>query len=280
MTNDRHIEIGLFSDFRDFLRAVLEIRKDRTPSYSLRAFARDLEISPSRLSEILGGARVSQATARKLGRRLRLEAGQAQFLEDLAALESEGSDPGKRRRLHERMEAYLQEKTFKTLVLDEFKLISDWYHMALVEYFRHRNSATVAEAASYLGITPGTAEAAVNRLCRLGILCEEGGKLRETHASHKVNSQVPSEAIREFHRQTLQKAGKSLAIHDVAEREFNTLTFSVPVAHLPALKNKIREFIKDLVMGESDTDGVTPEVYCFSAQLFPLKGRERTPPDK
>src|SRR2546430_13739191 len=53
------------TDYRRVLRKELESRCRTSPRYSLRAFARDLKISPSRLSEILSGKQgLSRAAAR------------------------------------------------------------------------------------------------------------------------------------------------------------------------------------------------------------------------
>ena len=43
------------TDFREVLKQVLQKRAGNNPSYSQRAFARDLGISPSTLSEVLKG---------------------------------------------------------------------------------------------------------------------------------------------------------------------------------------------------------------------------------
>jgi len=42
-------------DFRDVLRRELQNRQQKNPAYSMRAFARDLDLSASGLSEVLSG---------------------------------------------------------------------------------------------------------------------------------------------------------------------------------------------------------------------------------
>ena len=59
--------------YQTVLRDELEYRKSRNPGYSLRAFARDLSMAPSSLTEVLGGAKgISLPKARKLARKLGL----------------------------------------------------------------------------------------------------------------------------------------------------------------------------------------------------------------
>lgn len=45
------------SDYRSFLKQELDRRKEKNPFYSLRAFARDLEMSPQMVSQLLRGKR-------------------------------------------------------------------------------------------------------------------------------------------------------------------------------------------------------------------------------
>lgn len=53
------------------LKNELTQRISRNPNYSLRAFARDLELSPSFLSEVINSRkRLSHRTATKIGQRL------------------------------------------------------------------------------------------------------------------------------------------------------------------------------------------------------------------
>jgi transcriptional regulator with XRE-family HTH domain len=61
------------SDYRDYLRQEYLRRRATVPGYSLRAYARDLGLSPSHLCEILnGGQNLSPARARLIAARLSL----------------------------------------------------------------------------------------------------------------------------------------------------------------------------------------------------------------
>jgi uncharacterized protein (TIGR02147 family) len=60
-----------FNNYRELLKFEFETRHRQNAAYSLRAFARDLGLSPSRLSEILQGKQgLSPTRAREVGRRL------------------------------------------------------------------------------------------------------------------------------------------------------------------------------------------------------------------
>jgi uncharacterized protein (TIGR02147 family) len=117
----------------------LEIIKDEYASrvdvnshYSMRAFARDLEISPSRLSEVLnerGG--LSSEMAYKIAVKLGLEKEEINYFQALVERRHGRSEKIKKRAI-----SYLQRKSvdedFRNLSLDAFKVISDWYHFAIL----------------------------------------------------------------------------------------------------------------------------------------------------
>ncbi|MBO9666790.1 MAG: DUF4423 domain-containing protein [Bdellovibrio sp.] len=78
----------MMHNYREFILRELERRQKRNPSYSLRAFARDLEMPSSRLSEILNRKMgLSEARAMALAEKLNLEASEKEFFIDLALSE-------------------------------------------------------------------------------------------------------------------------------------------------------------------------------------------------
>jgi uncharacterized protein (TIGR02147 family) len=94
-----------FSDFRSFLKEELELRKARNPRYSLRSFARDLNLSAPRLSDVLKVRYgLSRPAAHAVAERLRFNRAEADYFCDLVEAEhgrSRCSRQGARKRLDE-----------------------------------------------------------------------------------------------------------------------------------------------------------------------------------
>jgi uncharacterized protein (TIGR02147 family) len=68
---DQNSETSKNIDYCKILTDELQSRKQRNPSYSLRAFSRDLEVSSARLSRILSGkAAPSRTMSKKIGAKL------------------------------------------------------------------------------------------------------------------------------------------------------------------------------------------------------------------
>ncbi len=78
------VEPLAYSDYRKILRDELARRVRQNPHYSLRAFARDLQIVPSRVSESLNNKQgLSRKAAEKIAARLRMPADKANLFLDL-----------------------------------------------------------------------------------------------------------------------------------------------------------------------------------------------------
>src|SRR5690606_35734224 len=72
------------TDYKYILKEELASRCRQNPRYSLRAFARDLKLAPSRLSEILSGKQgLSRAAAEKVAKALGYGPGETERFCDL-----------------------------------------------------------------------------------------------------------------------------------------------------------------------------------------------------
>lgn len=130
------------SDFRQFLEDELARRSQNSPRYSLRAFARHLEVDSSFLSKILNGKRtVTMRTIRMFGERLNLTHDE---LQRFAEVSREKKMKRKLDRLLEKMPTEEREQSTITLTVDENRLMEA---KERIKEFRK-------ELAEILGATP------------------------------------------------------------------------------------------------------------------------------
>jgi plasmid maintenance system antidote protein VapI len=82
------MQILSYNSYRDFLKAELISRSRKNSMYSLRAFARDLQIHPGRLCEILSGKQgLSLGAAARLADHLQLDPGNRENFLDMVQAE-------------------------------------------------------------------------------------------------------------------------------------------------------------------------------------------------
>jgi uncharacterized protein (TIGR02147 family) len=248
-------------------------RRQRNSSYSMRAFARDLRLSPSRLSEVMSGKHgLSESSLDAIAERLTTKPKEQRFLKDLVLSEFSRNEKVRelaRRRVEDirRSEAYVQ------LREDQFRVISDWYHAAILELVTVRGFNSDSRwIAKRLGISHSTAEAALARLQKFGLIQHrpDGGWKARPEAMSAV-SDVPSRAIRKFHLQVLQMSADSLRDDDMDERESLSLILAVPRARLGELQEEMRKFVAEFWQKIADDE--KDDLYSFSLQFCPVKNR-------
>ncbi len=269
------MQVQRFDQYQDFLGNVLEMRQRQNPKYSMRAFARDLDLSPSRVSEILNRKKgISHETACQIGSSLGLSEAETYHLCDLVQLQHARSDQA-REMARKRVNLAKGEKEFTQLDHDAFAIISDWYHYAIIELTTVDGFVdNEAWIASRLDITLTEARLAVERLLRLGLLVRESSTLVKTSRQLTTTNEVPSEAIRSFHRQILAKAEVALEQQPVGERDYSTITVATSKTKIAEAKRRIGKFRRSLLAFLEEHDSAADEVYCLALEFFRLTQKE------
>lgn len=235
-------------------------RKQKNPLFSLRAFARQLKVSPAQLSLLINGkTKLTVKVAEHLAERLNLDSSEAlDLIDDSIALKRKLRSPKSERQV---------------LSDEEFNLVSDWVHFAILELATLKNnSANSRWIASELGVDSARVIAASQRLQTLGFLKIENGRMRKTSKPLTTKTDVPSSAIRKFHKQNLDLAKEKIDSVPVELREFSSITTPVSLKKLKRVKRLITEF-KHRMNEELEGEDAS-EVYTLAIQLFPLTKAE------
>lgn len=269
---------ALFQNPQDYLLLELEKRQARNASYSLRAFSRDLGLAPSTLSEVLKGRYgLSNSTAEAVALRIGLDSDQTRHFIDLFTRRF-----AKKRTVRRAASRSIRQRNahiYRSIAVDAFRAVSDWYHMAILEWIvvvggkskKTKNSIKNLRALSEkLGITLNEVKEALARLERLGQvkLIENEWHLCEDFTAASSES-IPSEAIRRFHRQILERALASLDSVENSQREISSTVFAFPRSRLQEAKKALKDFRREFAERFGTGTG-HDSVYCLGMQFFPL----------
>jgi uncharacterized protein (TIGR02147 family) len=237
------------SSVHDFLRRELDRRLSTNSRYSLRAFARHLGMSPGELSEVLREKRPMSAKAcQKVARALDLSPAEFKHLLVLAATatteraERESGSPAPLRSpsvpLH-----------LRRLDEDRFRLVSDWWCFAILNLLEVENFLWKSqEIAVRLGITQLQAQTAMDRLERLQLVRRQPpDRAVAAHDLVEHLSEVPSEAIRRYHRALLEKAVFALDSQSKEERDITGIGIAIDKKDLRAVAREIAEFQEQII---------------------------------
>ncbi|MEZ0392905.1 MAG: TIGR02147 family protein [Pseudobdellovibrionaceae bacterium] len=218
-----------YSDYRSFLREYLSQQMARNPAYSLRAFARKLELAPSSLSEILNGKKkMSHEMASRLALKLNLKARESKYFLLLADLELAASAESKNQILQQ-LQGLNRHRSVASLDMEMFRVISDWYHIPIIEMTRLTDfQFTPSNVAKRLGITSVEAASAIDRLVKLELIEKlKDGKFVKTKDNALFSSLGKNEALRKFYRQMLEQTSKALEAQTPQQRFSGTETFAL-----------------------------------------------------
>lgn len=260
------------SEVVKILTEILNARQKKNSSYSKTALAKDMGISQSLLSMILGGKRpLTIAQAKKSSILLRLSDHQERTLIEASICASDNSSRV-RARLEEQ-ERIREANRARSLEFDHFYSIAKWFHMpilALVTTKDFKNKP--AWIARKLGISIDEAREAVSRLIRLGLLVEEGKILKLVNQRNELTAKKSEAAIREHHVQMMKRAEETMfANTDDASwmvREISSLSLAIDPDKVPEAKALVKKFKEELT--RLMTEGEIRKVYQLNVQLFPL----------
>jgi len=255
-----------------YLTTELDRRKSRNANYSMRAYARDLGLSASRLSEILKGtAGMSEAMAIQVATSLKLKPVEKKHWLDLV-LAKNGRNKGIKSLAQDRVLKAKKISRLKEIKENEFQVIADWYHAAILELCEVENFQSDAGwIANQLGISLENTQSAILRLKKLGLLTESNGQLTAQPEAYQAFSEVPSLAVQKFHQQMLTKCMDSIQNDSVADRLMQSMIVAVPKSQLPLFDQKLKAFLQGFWEDLKDTP--KDQVYVLSLQMAPVQNR-------
>lgn len=263
--------------YRSVLQNEFQRRIKKNPSYSLRAFARDLGMPVSNLSDVLRSKRgLSSDTALKMAEVLKMGDDEGRYFIALVQKEH-GRSTSVRNAAKKQIKSLEQVNGFGEISLEKFALISKWTHFAIMELSHLEGfQSDPVWIAQRLSIPKSEVLDAIERLLKLGLLRKDSsGRFHDTEADMSTGNDIPSRYIREHHRQILDKAAHSLEEVPINEREYSVTTMAIDETKLPEAKAALREFRKKFCKNVQRSKR-KDRVYCLSTQFFPLDRTEKS----
>jgi uncharacterized protein (TIGR02147 family) len=254
--NDKELIHSEREIFRLWLQKQFAERCKKNARYSLRAFAKFLELDASSLSQILSGKR-------RLSKKATLN-----MCEKLSASYTDLNRFGLVQDTMTTDTNYLQ------MNVDTFTAISDWYHYAILELTYVDGFKNDPKwIARKLSITNEEAKIAVERLKRLGLLLDENGSIKKSSKGLTNNGLInTSGAHKELQKQVITKALAAVDECHQDEKDITSMTMAIDTKNLEKARLLIQKFRRDLC--ELLEDGSQAEVYNLGIQLYPITSKQ------
>ena len=263
-----HFMVDANQDYREILREQFESRVRKNPRYSLRAYARDLGVAPSRIVEVLNHKRgLSRMVALRMSSRLGFTEAETQTFLQLVDFAH-----GRSHAVRSQAASALSEKrgdAFTMAQMDAYKLISEIYHEFIIALSKvHGFDPNPEWIAGRLGIPKVSVVAAVERLRRMELLDLDGRINGDGEDLLRgIAMTAPSAGIKNRHEQALERAQAALYAQTEGDREFGTLTIAVSRQDLPKAYRLLKEF-REQFQAEVGHAAQKDSVYCLATQFF------------
>lgn len=258
--------------FHNLLQDELEIRARKNPQYSLRAFARDLGLAPSRLSEIIRRRRgLSVRTVARVSEKLGLPDHEIKFY-TLRAQLAQAKDPKKKSKLKRELKELEAQFRFFEFPL-EINMPLTWLHLGVLEAMGIPGFKLDPKwIASRFSVEEALVRTVLAELERLGLYWAEGGKPVRLARLIKFVPGPDIEAVearREDLAQLLDRAKEAILEEKVGTFLSTTQYLALPESCLEDVRALIQEF-KNKIASYYDSAEPGERVYCLNVNFIPL----------
>ena len=231
-----------------YLKQIFAEAVKSNPQFSLRAFAKKCGITPGGLSQVLNlKKRLSVSRAHELALALALNPREREYFVLLAQIENAKS-ANLKSELFERAKAFHPEKdSIHNLSLEQFKLISDWYGLAILEYITSISGEfDNNQLAKYFGITKIEVETTLERLKKLELIEQTDKGYKRIVDRVLVSSGIPNEAIRNYYKGVIEESKKSITTQTPQEKIIGTEVFAFDPAQIEQLTRLTDRYLNNI----------------------------------
>lgn len=233
----------------EYIIGIYEKRKQDTPHFSIRAFARHLNISDSTLSKILRKQRpIGKALATKLERKLNVK-----FNKDSKVLG--------RKTLH-----------FRDLELEQNEQDYPWYFFPLIEYIKLMDEIDLHQLSRQLDAPPQEIEKTLELLVSRNIIKKNGTsyKANPEPVSGYLNPPTTSASAKKYQHLSLKKSVEALASVDFEKRIHNSMYFRFDSKQMNDVRSCFKTFYREMSRITFKHARNADSIYCMQASAFPV----------
>ncbi len=211
-------------EYRELLKRTLANRMRLNPHYSLRAFSRDLKVSPSYLSQVLGGTRrLTMKSAPAVFAKLGVSDSEKKWLE-LQIQKDQARTEHAKKKAEWLIAAEKQVRAAHEIPTEDLERVADWQAVVLLQLLslkaapRKNEKEFIVWAAKKMGVQASLVQDHFDSLLKMGLIKVVNKELLPTFATVWSKNGISSHAIRKFHKQMLEKASNAIELQNIEDR--------------------------------------------------------------
>lgn len=264
-------DILSFLEYRDYLKAAYEARREVQRSFSYRFIGNKVGMDSSYLTRLFQKKlHLGDDLVDRMGAAFGLAEDSLEYFRVLVSF-NKAKTEAQARLFHDQL-MRLRGVGYNVVREDQVEYFSNWIHVALrsmLDYMPFEGDYEALGAALSPPVSGDEAKNALFLLERLGMVrrTDRGYEVLDDHLHSGENWKA--QAIKTFQKTTMDLASRSLDHVPAALRDISTMTMDLDAETLDDLKVVIREFqenVAKLVGNAHRSD----RVYHLNIQLFPL----------
>ncbi len=274
------VNVFEYLDYREYLRDFYVDRKATEYGFSYRAFSKRAGLrSTNYLKLVMDGERnLTSDMAVQFARACGLEDRAADYFCELVAF-NQAATAHERNRCYARLTRFKQYRSIHRLDVAQAAYHANWYLPAIRELVSRPD---FQEDPKWIGrtlkprIAAAEAQSALDTLNELGLLTrDDRGRLCQAQSLVSTGPGPLGHHVVNYHRSMLERAAAAIDEVPREEREISSLTLCVSHEVLLDLKERIREFRRELLQ-LAELGGPPERVVQLNFQLFPLSEKKET----
>jgi uncharacterized protein (TIGR02147 family) len=263
--------------YREALNAKLKERMKANPRYSMRAFARDIGLSPSYLSQVLNGSRgLTIKKAPDVFKSLAFSAIDIRLFELEMKKEHSRAEKTKSS-IQKQIDTTAQSHTARSIAPERFEMMSGWFAMVLLQLFFLKDAPVKSRekfwkfSAERLQVSESVIRETLSVFLEMGLVQEQEKGYEPLHSTIWTNSKVPSQSIRKFHRQMIEQALAAIEMQSMDERSLRSLQIPILKSDIPKISDEVIRFSNMILRKYGRTESADAEtIYGINFQVFRL----------
>lgn len=263
-TSDKTVRLLLDEEYQK--------RLQKNSRYSLRAFARDLKISPSRLIEVFNcQAGISRQRAKTIAEMIYTDSKKIDYFVNVAEVEF-GRSKSVRQKALLKLKKTKQLKTYYQPYADKAKFFSNWRNLALFELAKLDGfDGTLKWLVEKSAFSEDFVKTSLLQMREFGIakFADFDDKLELQNNNFFGEFQPDTKHVVQFNSDVLDEARHKLLTNDKSYQFFTSILIPVDIENIKELRQKALDFTESVGVSQ-DAEKRKNNLYCLNVQFFPI----------
>ncbi len=270
------MNIYLFASYRKIVETYYKEAKEKNKRFTHKEFSNLCGFSSGNHSKLVMTGKINLGTdvALRYSQAMKFDTRAAGYFVSLVAL-THAKTSEEFARNHKIVKDLRAGEGITEISEEQHLILSDWFYFTIRELLCLKDFTPTGDWISQrMGgqISSREASAALRQLLNVGLIKNQGNHWEQSTTHIKTQDEIPSGALRNFHKKILAHSANAIDQIPVNKREFLASSIAITEEMVPELKLKIKAFHDQILLWADNKTRQSPAemVYQMNSQFFPM----------